>query len=262
MSEFTELDRRSMLGILGATTVATVGGAALGQPERMLPGTGGGGGGKVAITPERLGWDAGKGEFVLPALPYDKAALEPHVDAQTMEVHHGRHHKAYVDGLNKALGELKKIRESGGDVALVKHWSREVSFHAAGHVNHCLFWLMMAPAGRGGGGQPSGKLADAITRDFGSFDQFVTHFKAAAAQVEGGGWAWLMADPVCKRLFVHQAEKQQDMYVPGWRPILGVDVWEHAYYLKYQNRRADYVSAWMNVVNWGVVQDLFERAVG
>lgn len=114
MSEFKELDRRSMLGLLGATTIATCGGAALAQPERMLPGTSGGGGGKTALTPERLGWDAGKGEFVLPALAYDKAALEPHIDAQTMEIHHGRHHKGYVDGLNKALGELKKIREGGG----------------------------------------------------------------------------------------------------------------------------------------------------
>lgn len=258
MNSPLDLDRRAVLASVGVGAVGLLGASALAQPDRMFPA---GGPGKPAVTPEKLGWDAGKGEFALPALAYDKSALEPHIDAQTMEIHHDRHHKAYVDGLNKALGELKKIRE-GGDAALVKHWSREVSFHAAGHVNHCLFWLMMAPAGKGGGGQPSGKLADAITRDFGSFDQFVTQFKAAATQVEGGGWAWVMADPVSKRLFVHQAEKQQDMYVPGWRPILGIDVWEHAYYLKYQNRRADYVSAWMNVVCWGVVQDLFERAVG
>jgi Fe-Mn family superoxide dismutase len=165
-----------------------------------------------------------------------------------------------VAGLNKALKELKNIREGGGDASLIKHWSREVSFHGSGHINHTLFWNMMAPAGKGGGGQPSGKLAEAINTAFGSFDKFVAQFKAAATQVEGGGWAWLVYDPVSKGLAIIQEEKQQDMMLTGCRPILGIDVWEHAYYLKYQNKRGDYIGAWMNVVNWPFAAELFEKA--
>jgi Fe-Mn family superoxide dismutase len=205
------------------------------------------------------GWDEGKGEYVLPPLPYPKEALEPHIDAQTMDIHHTKHHAAYVAGLNKALKELRNVR-SGGDAALIKHWSREVSFHGSGHINHTLFWNMMAPPGKGGGGQPSGKLAAAIERDFGAFDQFLAHFKAAAGQVEGGGWAWLVYEPLAKQLVIIQEEKQQDMMLTGARPILGIDVWEHAYYLKYQNRRSDYVTGFFNVVNWGFCQTLFDQA--
>ncbi len=168
---------------------------------------------------------------------------------------------AYVGGLNKALGELARIREGQGEPALIKHWSRELAFHAAGHANHCLFWLMMAPAGKGGGGEPAGALASAMERDFGGFEKFTAQFKAAATQVEGGGWAWLMADPFSRRLFIHQSEKQQEMYVPTWRPVLGLDVWEHAYYLKYQNRRSDYANAFMNIVNWSFAGSLYERAI-
>ena len=248
------MNRRDALTTLSAMSAAALAAPALAQPEKP-------GAAKPPANPLPLGWDQAKGEYVLPPLPYDKAALEPHIDAQTMKLHHDKHHAAYVAGLNKALKELKNIRDGGGDASLIKHWSREVSFNGSGHVNHTLFWHMMAPAGKGGGGQPTGRLATAIDQSFGSFDKFVAQFKAAAAQVEGGGWAWLVYEAAAKQLLVIQEEKQQDMMLTGCRPILGIDVWEHAYYLKYQNKRADYVSAFMNVANWGTCQDLFEKAM-
>jgi Fe-Mn family superoxide dismutase len=212
------------------------------------------------VTPAQLGWDAAKGEYVLPPLPYAPDALDPFIDAQTMTIHHDKHHDAYVKGANKALAGLAAIREGTGDAALTKHWSRELSFHGCGHFNHTLFWLLMAPPKSGGGGKPSGELAKAIDRDFGSYDHFAAQFKAAAAQVEGGGWAWLVYEPMSGRLLIHQVEKQQDMFLNGARPILGIDVWEHAYYLKYQNKRPDYVDAFMNVVNWHRAEEFYSRA--
>jgi Fe-Mn family superoxide dismutase len=257
----TPLDRRDALAAFGALGAATLATTAFGQPVKTdprptsLPGPEP----NPVLTPSQLGFDPQKGEYVLPDLPYPKDALDPHIDAMTMDIHHGKHHAAYVAGLNKALRELKAIRE-GGDAALVKHWSRELSFHGSGHFNHTLFWNMMAPPGKGGGGQPQGKLAEAISRDFGGFDKFTAHFKAAANQVEGGGWAWVVYEPNARSLNIIQEEKQQDMMLTGARPILGLDVWEHAYYLKYQNRRSDYVNAWFNVVNWGFAGRLFDQA--
>lgn len=255
MSIDPSFDRRSALAGLGALGAAAA--SAFAQP-----GAPAGKASRALMTPEQLGWDAGKNEYALPALPYAADALEPHLDAQTMTIHHDKHHAAYVAGLNKALAELAKIRAAQGDAALVKHWSREVSFHGAGHINHSLFWLSMAPAGKGGGGEPKGPLADAIKRDFGGYEQFVAHFKAAATSVEGSGWGWLALEPFTKRLLIVQVEKQQDLMPPGLVPLLGVDVWEHAYYLKYQNKRADYVSAFMNVVNWGTIQSRYEGSIG
>lgn len=202
------------------------------------------------LSPAELGWDASKGEYTLPPLPYAHDALEPHIDAATMEIHHSKHHAGYVKGLNTALAKLAEIRAGAGDASLIKHWSRELSFHGAGHVNHSIFWVTMAPASRGGGGEPTGPLADAIARDFGSFSAFSTHFQAAANAVEGSGWAWLVHEPTAGRLLILQGEKQQDMMLTGATPLLGVDVWEHAYYLRYQNKRADYVKAFMNTINW------------
>ena len=254
------LDRRDALAAFGAIGAATLTTTAFGQPTRgvypikELPQPG-----PQGLTPKQLGYDPEAGQYILPPLPYEKNALEPHIDAMTMDIHYTKHHAAYVAGLNKALKELQAIRE-GGDAGLIKHWSREVSFHGSGHVNHTLFWNLMAPAGRGGGGQPQGPLAEAITRDFGSFDGFAAHFKGAANQVEGGGWAWLVYEPSARRLMIIQVEKQQDMMLTGARPIMGVDVWEHAYYLKYQNRRSDYINAFMNVANWNFAQGLFDRA--
>jgi Fe-Mn family superoxide dismutase len=254
MSANSPIDRRDVLTAIGVAGAA----AAFAHAQPGTPLTTGGS--KPAAPAGLPGFDAAKGEYVLPPLPYDKNALEPHIDAQTMEIHHDKHHKAYVDGLNKAVKALRDIRE-GGDAGLIKHWSRELSFHGSGHVNHTLFWNMMAPAGKGGGGQPTGKLAAAIEADFGGFDKFLAHFKGAAAQVEGGGWAWLVVCPVSKKLVIIQEEKQQDMMLTGAKPVLGIDVWEHAYYLKYQNKRSDYVTAFMNVVNWKFCEGLYEAAI-
>jgi len=249
------------LALLGGAGVAMVASAtALGQD-----GTGGKGGGAgqddhAAAIVAAFGWDAGKGEYTLPKLPYAYDALEPHLDAQTMEIHHTKHHAGYVTGLNKALAELKKSRESG-DFGLVKHWSRELAFHGGGHINHCLFWQTMAPANQGGGGAPAAdsRLGRAIARDFESFDAFTKHFQAAAGAVEGSGWAWLVFDHFAQRLMIQQMEKQQNLLVTSVTPLLGCDVWEHAYYLKFQNKRADFVKAWFNVINWGAVSGMYEH---
>lgn len=247
MSRRDALTAAAAVAALGSFASAQPNGPALRGPDQPPSPCG---------TPEILGWDAANRQYVLPPLPYKADALEPHIDAKTMEIHHSKHHAAYVAGANKALLELSRIRE-GGDAGLVKHWSRELSFHLSGHMNHALFWRMMAPAGKGGGGQPSGELLAALERDFGGFDKFVSHFKAAAIQVEGGGWAWLAVDGVSGRLCIFQQEKQQDMLPTGVRPILGVDVWEHAYYLKHQNQRASYLDAFFQVVAWNFVQCLF-----
>jgi Fe-Mn family superoxide dismutase len=259
MTTHDSIDRRTALGALGLTTAgltaAGMASAAIAQPAAVPAAS--------PLTPALLGWDEAKGEYVLPPLPYAPEALEPHIDAQTMQIHHGRHHKSYVDGLNRALKNLRDIRAGQADPALVKHWSREVSFHGAGHINHALFWLMMAPASNGGGGMPkAGPLASAIERDFGSFEAFTAHFKAAAIQVEASGWAWLVLDHASKRLLIIQGEKQQNLFLTGATPLLGIDVWEHAYYLKYQNKRADYVNAFFNVIHWAFVEKLYNAAIG
>jgi len=207
------------------------------------------------------GYDPSTGEYVLPELPYPYDALEPHIDAQTMEIHHSKHHAGYVRGLNNALGQLRAIREGSGDVGLVKHWSRELSFHGSGHVNHTLFFLGMKPPGEGGGGFPTGALSEQIDRDFGGYAMFSAHFKAAAGAVEGSGWGWLVWEPIARRLLVIEGEKQQNLMLTGVVPLMGVDVWEHAYYLNYQNRRGDYIDAFMRVIDWNEIGARFEAAV-
>jgi len=189
----------------------------------------------------------------VPALPYDFAALEPYLDAQTMQIHHDKHHAAYVAGLNKAEDELAKARASG-DYSLIQHWLRQAAFHGGGHWLHSMFWKVMAAPGKGGGGQPTGPVAAAIIESFGSFDAFKKQFSAAATAVEGSGWALLHYRRDDKQLIILQAENQQKLTAWGSTPVLGIDVWEHAYYLKYQNKRADYVAAWWNVVNWSQVE--------
>lgn len=196
----------------------------------------------------------------LPKLSYAYNALEPFIDAQTMELHHSKHHAGYVSGLNKAEKELALSRASG-DFGLVQHWSRQAAFHGGGHFLHSLFWRIMAPPGKGGGGEPQGELAKKITQDFGSFATFQKQFSAAATGVEGSGWGLLHYRPSDKRLIVLQAENQQKLSSWGAMPILAIDVWEHAYYLKYQNKRADYVAAWWNVVNWAEVAKNLEWAM-
>ncbi len=213
-----------------------------------------------AADAKELGWDADKGEFVLPALPYGYDALEPHIDEQTMRIHHGKHHAGYVRGANGALKALAGLRDGEVDAGLIQNWSRKLSFHLGGHMNHTLFWRGLAPAGKGGGGRPTGALASAIDRDFGSFDKFRAHFSGAAGAVEGSGWAWLVHHGISGRLLVLQMENQQKLLPVGVTALLGVDVWEHAYYLRYQNRRKDYVRAFFEVIDWGRVGARFSGA--
>jgi Fe-Mn family superoxide dismutase len=258
------IDRRAALAMLGSVGAVVLGAPTLAGAAQPAGGAGGAGGGHATFGPfdaAALGWDEQKGEFVLPELPYAHDALEPFIDAQTMQIHHSKHHASYVAGLNKALAQLGQIRSGQGDAGLIKHWSRELAFHGGGHINHAIFWRVMAPAGKGGGGEPGGALARAIVRDFGSFAQFKSHFTAAANAVEGSGWAWLVLDRLSGRLMVQQMEKQQNMLLTGSVPLLGIDVWEHAYYLKYQNRRGDYVNNWFSVVNWPQVLALYTAAM-
>lgn len=222
-------------------------------------------GGLLAGTvPAATGWkinggvmiSENKSEFTLPPLPYSYEALEPHIDRQTMRLHHDIHHAGYVKGLNTAMAKLEEARVSG-DTSLVKHWSRELAFHGSGHFLHSLFWENMSP---NGGVLPDGDLARAINSDFGSFDKFKTHFAAAANSVEGSGWGVLGYHPIADRLLVLQAEKHHNLTVQGVAPLLVLDVWEHAYYLKYQSRRADYVQNFFNVINWNDVERRLKAA--
>ena len=240
----SEISRRQAIGVVAGSAAAL--------------GTGALGGG--SLSHETLGWDDQAKLYSLPPLPYPPGALEPHIDEQTMLVHHGKHHAGYVRGLNKALDMLHQIRWDKGDPGTLQHWERQLSFHAGGHVNHTLFWAGMAPADRGGGGRATGGLATQIERDFGSFDKMVWQFKAAAASVEGSGWGWLVWEPLGRRLMILQMQNQQQMLFAGATPLLGVDVWEHAYYLRYQNRRKDYLDAFMNVANWSEIGRRFDAA--
>lgn len=198
--------------------------------------------------------------FTLPALPYAHDALEPHIDTQTMQIHHGKHHQAYVDNLNKAIAgtpnENKSIEEL---VAAAGSISAAVRNNGGGHWNHTFFWESLAP---NAGGQPTGALADAINAAFGSFDAFKEKFATAGMTRFGSGWAWLIVKD--GKLEISSTPNQDnplmDVAEVKGTPLLGVDVWEHAYYLKYQNRRADYLSAFWNVVNWSKVAERFAAA--
>ena len=198
--------------------------------------------------------------FTLPALPYAPDALEPHIDAQTMQIHHGKHHQAYVDNLNKAIAgtehENKTLEQL---VAAAGKISPAVRNNGGGHWNHSFFWEILK---KGGGGAPSGKLADAINASFGSFDAFKEKLNNAGMTRFGSGWAWLIAKD--GKLEVSSTPNQDnplmDVAEVKGTPILGVDVWEHAYYLKYQNKRADYLNAFWNVVNWKKVEEHFEKS--
>lgn len=192
----------------------------------------------------------------LPPLPYPYHALEPYIDEATMRLHHDAHHKSYVDGLNKAEKMLEDARRTG-NFDLVKHWERELAFHGAGHYLHTIFWSIMNPKG---GGSPTGELAQQINQDFGSFERFKKHFTEAADKVEGSGWAILVWSPRSHRLEILQAEKHQNLSQWDVVPLLALDVWEHAYYLKYQNKRADYIHNWWNVVYWPEVAERFRHA--
>ena len=177
----------------------------------------------------------GKAAHKLPALPYSYDALEPYIDAKTMTIHHDKHHAGYVKGLNKAERMLRIARENN-DFSDIQHWTKKASFCAGGHFLHSMFWKVMAPKGKGGGGggggEPKGKLLRAIEKDFGNFNAFKKHFNAAAASVEGSGWGVLSYRPADKKLIIHQIENQHKLAPAGTIPVLGIDVWEHAYYLR------------------------------
>jgi Fe-Mn family superoxide dismutase len=200
--------------------------------------------------------------YEVPPLPYDYAALEPHIDEQTMRIHHDKHHQAYVDNVNKALEgtdwadkPIEEVVKGLGKIAEDKRAA--VRNNGGGHLNHSLFWEGMAP---GGGGAPSGALAAAIDAAFGSFDEFKAKLKDAGIKQFGSGWAWLVHDG--GGLAVLSTANQDNPLTDGKTPLLGVDVWEHAYYLKYQNRRPDYLDAWWNTVNWPEVAERFSAAEG
>jgi len=201
------------------------------------------------------------GKPILPPLPYDFAALEPHIDTQTMQIHHGKHHQAYINNLNAALDKHPELYQKAledllrGTNSVPEDIRTAVRNNAGGHHNHSLFWTLMSPKG---GGEASGPLADAITQTFGSFVKFKEQLSTAAATRFGSGWAWLAV--VGGKLEVISTPNQDSPLMDGKVPILGLDVWEHAYYLKYQNRRPDYIAAWWNVVNWPEVQKRFEAA--
>ena len=246
-----DMTRRDAMGGLAALgAIGLAGGQTLGSQPQIK---------SSPISPAALGYDATAKRYTLPDLPYGYDALEPVIDEQTMRIHHGKHHAGYVNGVNNALEKLEQIRW-GGDTSLIQHWQRQLSFHMGGHINHTLFWTALKPESQGGGGQPGGNLMNQITLDFGSFAKFTSHFKLAAAKVEGSGWGWLVYEPASNRLMITQMQNQQDMMFAGAIPLLGVDVWEHAYYLKYQNRRADYVDAFMRIVDWEEVSRRFESA--
>jgi Fe-Mn family superoxide dismutase len=198
--------------------------------------------------------------FTLPPLPYAPDALEPHIDKMTMEIHHGKHHNAYVTNLNKALESAPELQSKTVEELLAHNCAivpdaikTAVRNNGGGHINHSMFWTIMKP---GGGGPPSGALADAINSTFESFDKFKEKFNAAATTRFGSGWAWLIKNG--GKLEVISTANQDSPVMEGHSPVMGLDVWEHAYYLKYQNRRPDYIGAWWNVVNWDEIAKRFK----
>ena len=199
----------------------------------------------------------------LPALAYAYDALEPHIDALTMEIHHSRHHQTYITNLNAALAELPELAALPVDELLARFDSLPVSVqgavrnHGGGHANHSLFWQVMSPQG---GGEPGGELAEAITRDLGGLDAFKQAFTQAALSRFGSGWAWLVVDQSGKLQVVSSANQDSPL-MEGLVPILGLDVWEHAYYLKYQNKRPDYIAAFYKVIDWAEVARRYRQAL-
>lgn len=195
------------------------------------------------------------GPFQLPPLPYPYEALEPAIDAETMRIHHNKHHKAYVDNANRLLADLPQFGGMSPDEVILnldkapEAVRKGLIDNVGGHINHSLFWQMMAP---NGGGAPTGAVKDAIDQAFGSFENFQKEFQTAGMKRFGSGWAWLVKDKDGK-LVVVSTPNQDPPVMSGQKPLLGVDVWEHAYYLNYQNRRADYLTAWWNTVNWDFV---------
>jgi Fe-Mn family superoxide dismutase len=202
------------------------------------------------------------GPYNLPALPYAFDALEPHIDAQTMQIHHGKHHQAYITNLNKAVADQPELAKKSAEelirnlAALPEGIRKAVQNHGGGHANHSLFWQTMK---KGGGGTPTGDLDKAIGVKFGSFDAFKAEFVKASTTLFGSGWAWLSLDG--KELKLETTANQDSPLMQGRLPLLGLDVWEHAYYLKYQNRRPEYIAAFFNVIDWNFVSERFQQGL-
>ena len=194
--------------------------------------------------------------YTLPDLDYDYGALEPHISAQIMELHHSKHHAAYVAGANTALEKLAEARDKA-DFASVPKLEKDLAFHLGGHINHSVFWKNLSP---NGGGEPDGDVAAAIEEFFGGFTGFQGQFEAAANSLQGSGWAMLVWDTLGKRLNINQLYDQQNNLPVGQLPVLQLDMWEHAFYLQYKNVKADYVKAWWNVVNWSDVAERLAKA--
>jgi Fe-Mn family superoxide dismutase len=194
--------------------------------------------------------------YTLPPLPYDPAALEPHLSARILELHHGKHHQAYVDGANATLDKLAAARDQG-DFASLVGLQKTLAFNVAGHVLHSLYWQNMSP---GGGDRPQGELAAAIDDQFGGYDAFRAQMTAATVSVQGSGWSALVWEPLGRRLVVEQIEDHHNHSIEGARPLLVIDAWEHAYYLQYENRRAEYAEAIWNVIHWEDVATRFAAA--
>ena len=240
------IPRRDALKTLGLTALAAAAVTPLlAADERKSP----------SAKDSEVGFKDGK--YVLPPLPYDYAALEPAIDAQTMKLHHDIHHAAYVKGANVALEALAAIAAGSGDASLIAHWNDQLAFNGSGHALHTMFWNNMRPKGS----KPAGPLVDAIKAGFGSQEAFEKLFAATAGAVQGSGWGILGYDALSGRLQVISAEKHQNLTLQSITPILAVDVWEHAYYLKYQNKRADYVKAFMTVINYDDVSARYAKAV-
>ncbi len=196
--------------------------------------------------------------YTLPDLPYDYSALEPHISGEIMELHHSKHHQTYVSGANAALEQLAEAREFG-QLGTVRMLSKDLAFHVGGHVNHSVFWRNMSPDG---GDKPGDQLAGVIDEHFGSFDGFRAHFEAAANQLQGSGWAVLAYQALGGGLLIHQLYDQQANLPAGSHPLLMLDMWEHAYYLQYRNVKADYVTAFWQVVDWRDVQARYSAVAG
>lgn len=244
----TPLPRRDALKSLGLAAVSTLA-AATAMAADKTPA-------KVAPKDSEVGFKDGK--YVLPPLPYPPDALEPAIDAQTMSLHHDKHHLAYVEGANKAVDGLKAIAAGTGDAAMLPLFNNNLSFNLSGHVLHTVFWNNLKP----GGSKATGPLLDAMKEAFGSPEGFEKLFTATALAVQGSGWAILGYNPVNGKLATVGVEKHNNVAIQSLEPLLVCDVWEHAYYLKYQNRRADYVKAFFTVVNYEDVAARLARAMG
>ncbi len=248
-SSVNSVTRRDVLKTLGAGAVLLgLGLTGTGRVHAAAPATSG----KPTMQP-----------FTLPQLPYAYDALEPHIDARTMEIHHTKHHQGYITNANKALADNPELMALSGEVLLTRlervpePLRTTLRNNVGGHLNHAFFWETLSPKG---GGEAKGALADALSKTFGSFDAFKKQFADAAVKRFGSGWAWLVVDD--GKLAIRSTANQDSPLMDGVVPVLGLDVWEHAYYLKYQNRRADYIAAFWNVVDWGITGGRYEAVAG